>query len=118
MTDTDEKLLHQRAMGLRVLTLALIVGVVTITGVFMVIHFTVLEAKPLAEFGTMPVLSIIAVIVAIVGLAGSVAMPARMRAAMAEQFAAGRPLPGSPGDSATSRLLGVYAGSHILGMAL
>ena len=118
MTDADDKLIQQRAMGLRVLTMALIVGVITITGVFMVIHFTVLEGKPLAEFGTVPVLSLMAVAVAIVGLAGSFAMPARVLSAKAEQFAAGIPLPGGPSESSVSRLAGVYCGSHILGMAL
>jgi hypothetical protein len=118
MTDADDQLIHQRATALRILTLALIVGVVTITGVFMVIHFTALEGKPLAEFGPVPVLSLIALAVAVIGLAGSIAMPARVRRATAEKFAAGMPLPGGPSESAVSRLAAAYGGSHILGMAL
>src|SRR6478672_4182660 len=46
MTDADNQLLHERAMGLRILALALITGTVTIFGVFLVVMFTALEGKP------------------------------------------------------------------------
>jgi len=118
MTDADDQLIRQRAAALRIFTLTLIVGVIAITCVLMVILFMVLEGKPLAEFGPVPVLSLLAVAIAIVGLAGSFAMPARVRRARAEQFATGIPLPGGPGESTVSRLASAYSASHILGMAL
>jgi hypothetical protein len=63
-------------------------------------------------------LSLVAVAVAAVGLAGSIVLPTRFWRATAEKWAAGIPLPGNPTESTVSRLAGVYAGSLILGLAL
>jgi hypothetical protein len=118
MTDADDQLLRQRAAALRILTLAIIVGAIMITGVFIVIQYVALEGKPLVELGPVPVLSLIALAVAVVGLAGSIFMPARVRRTTAEQWAAGIPPAAGPGESAVSRLTSAYASSHILGLAL
>jgi len=120
MTDADDKLLHQRAMGLRVLTLALIVGVIMITGVFMVIFFVAFEGKPLLGPGLapVPILSLIAVATALVALGLSIVLPSRIGPARAEKLASGVPLRGNPTESAVSRLAGAYAGRLILGLAL
>src|SRR5262245_43488418 len=120
MTDADEQLLRQRAAGLRILALALITGVVMITGVFMVMFFVALDGKPLLQPGlaAVPVLSLIAVAIALVALALCAVVPPRTRRAAAERSAAGVPPPGNPRDSTVSRLAGSYAGSVIIGLAL
>ena len=118
MTDADNQLIHQRATGLRIVTLAIIVGAITITGVFIVIQYVTLEGKPLLELGPIPALSLGVLAVAVVCLAGSIVMPARLRRTVAERWAAGVTPPGSPAESPLSRLIGAFVGSHIVGLAL
>jgi len=118
MTDADDQGVRQRATALRILTLALIVGVIMIAAVFIMVRYVVLEGKPLIEPGPVPVLSLIGIGVALVALAMGMFLPARARRAAAEQWAAGVPPAGRPGESSVSRLIGAYVGSHILGLAL
>jgi hypothetical protein len=120
MTDADDKLIHQRATGLRILALALISGIISIVGVFLVVLYVALDGKPAigAVPDGMPIITLIGLIIALPQIALSFLVPTRIRRAAAERAAAGFPLTGGPTDSLTARLAGAYVGSYILGMAL
>jgi NADH:ubiquinone oxidoreductase subunit 6 (subunit J) len=120
MTDADDQLLRQRAASLRILSLALIIGVVTIVGVFLIVMYAALDGKPAigAVPEGVPIITLIGLIIALPQIALSLLVPTRIRRAAAERAAAGLPLTGGPTDSLAARLAGAYVGSFILGTAL
>jgi hypothetical protein len=63
-------------------------------------------------------LSLIALAVAFPALVLSMVIPGRVRRAAAKKWASGRPLPGTPTETAVSRLIGTYQGSLMLGLGL
>jgi hypothetical protein len=119
MTDADEQLIRQRAAALRVLALAILVGAVTIIGVFVALLYLGFDGKPILGVPAgVPLVTLIGLLAGLSSVALSFVIPGQVRRAAAARLAAGRPVPAQPGDSPAAGLAPAYASSLIVGMAL
>ena len=119
MTDADDQHLRQRAASLRILAGALFVGVVLIATLFVVVHYSLLDGKPLIDAGPdgLPVCSLVVSVFGVAGILAGQFLVRQMRARAAEATVGSPTHPLAGHGSTVPERASAYAGSAIVGLA-